>query len=42
MNTPRSDWTIARRRHFRLNWIRAALTWSAFALFVAAADVSFA
>jgi hypothetical protein len=34
-----SDWRIARDRYFRLNWIRAALTWIAFALFVAAAYV---
>lgn len=32
-----SDWRAARARYFRLNWIRAALTWAAFALFVAAA-----
>ena len=31
------EWTVARGRYFRLNWIRAALTWSAFAVFVAAA-----
>jgi len=31
-----SDWKIARGRYFRLNWIRASLTWSALALFVAA------
>ena len=32
-----SDWRSVRDRYFRLNWIRAALTWAAFALFVAAA-----
>jgi Domain of unknown function (DUF1772) len=31
------DWKAVRERYFRLNWIRAALTWIAFALFVAAA-----
>jgi hypothetical protein len=31
-----SDWPVARARYFRLNWIRAALTWTAFALFLAA------
>jgi len=31
------DWPVARARYFRLNWIRAALTWIAFALFLAAA-----
>ena len=36
-NAVPGDWTIARGRYFRLNWIRAALTWSAFALFVVAA-----
>jgi len=30
------NWRDARARYFRLNWIRAALTWSAFALFAAA------
>lgn len=37
-----SDWTVARGRYFRLNWIRAALTWLALALFVAAAGAYFA
>jgi len=32
-----SDWPVARERYFRLNWIRAVLTWIAFALFLAAA-----
>lgn len=32
-----SDWRIAWARYFRLNWIRAALTWIAFGLFLAAA-----
>jgi Domain of unknown function (DUF1772) len=32
-----NDWRSVRNRYFRLNWIRAALTWAAFALFVAAA-----
>ncbi len=36
-NAVPSDWRIARDRYFRLNWIRAGLTWVAFALFVAAA-----
>jgi hypothetical protein len=31
------DWRIARRRYFRLNWIRGALTWLALTLFVVAA-----
>jgi len=28
-----ADWEVARARYFRLNWIRGALTWAAFALF---------
>jgi hypothetical protein len=32
-----SDWREAHRRYFRFNWIRAAATWTAFALFLAAA-----
>ena len=32
-----SDGPVARERYFRLNWIRAVLTWTAFALFLAAA-----
>ena len=32
-----NDWKAVRDRYFLLNWIRAALTWAAFALFVAAA-----
>lgn len=32
-----TDWRTARARYFRLNWIRAVLTWFAFALFIAAA-----
>jgi hypothetical protein len=31
------DWGIARRRYFRLNWIRGVLTWLALTLFVVAA-----
>jgi hypothetical protein len=31
------DWPIVRSRYFRLNWIRGALTWTAFGLFLAAA-----
>jgi hypothetical protein len=31
-----SDWPIARARYFHLNWVRGALTWIAFALFLAA------
>jgi hypothetical protein len=30
------DWEEGRRRYFALNWIRAAATWTAFALFLAA------
>lgn len=30
------NWRVERDRYFRLNWIRAALTWAAFASFVAA------
>ncbi len=30
------DWQVARARYFRLNWLRAALTWLALALFVTA------
>jgi hypothetical protein len=33
---PPDDWQIARARYLRLNWIRAALTWAALALFVTA------
>jgi hypothetical protein len=29
---------VARRRYFTLNWVRAAITWTAFGLFLAAAD----
>ena len=36
-NAVPDDWRTARARYFRLNWIRGVLTWSAFALFVAAA-----
>jgi hypothetical protein len=35
------DWGIARRRYFRLNWIRGALTWVALTLFVVAASLHF-
>jgi uncharacterized membrane protein len=31
-----ADWDEVRARYFSLNWIRAAATWAAFALFVAA------
>ena len=31
-----ADWRVVRARYYRLNWIRAGLTWSALALFVAA------
>lgn len=31
-----ADWKAVRRRYFALNWVRAALTWAAFALFLAA------
>ena len=34
---PPGDWKVARDRWFRHNWLRAALTWVAFALFLAAA-----
>jgi len=33
---PPGDWHVARGRWFRHNWMRAALTWTAFALFLAA------
>jgi hypothetical protein len=36
-----ADWGIARARYFRLNWIRAGLTWLALVLFVAAAYLYF-
>jgi hypothetical protein len=32
-----ADWRTVRARYFRANWVRAVLTWSAFALFLAAA-----
>ena len=31
-----AGWQAARTRYFALNWIRAAATWAAFALFLAA------
>jgi hypothetical protein len=31
-----ATWEATRRRYFALNWIRAAATWAAFALFLAA------
>jgi hypothetical protein len=31
-----SDWQATRRRYFALNWVRAAATWAAFGLFLAA------
>jgi hypothetical protein len=36
-----ADWLVARARYFRLNWIRAVLTWLALVLFVAAACLHF-
>jgi hypothetical protein len=36
-----ADWLVARARYFRLNWIRAALTWLALVLFVTAAYFHF-
>ena len=33
---PPAGWEAARRRYFALDWIRAAATWIAFALFLAA------
>ena len=35
------DWRTAQSRYFRLNWIRAALTWLALVLFIAAAYLHF-
>lgn len=35
------DWGVARARYFRLNWLRAALTWLALGLFVAATYLYF-
>jgi hypothetical protein len=34
------DWQEVRRFYFRLNWIRAASTWAAFGLFLAALVIS--
>ena len=31
-----ADWEAGRRRYFTINWIQLAVTWSAFALFLAA------
>jgi hypothetical protein len=31
-----ADWEATRERYFALNWIRAAVTWAAFALFLVA------
>jgi hypothetical protein len=31
-----ADWERVRRRYFRLNWLRAAITWTALALFAIA------
>lgn len=31
-----ADWEATRRRYFTLNWVRAATTWTAFALSLAA------
>ena len=31
-----ADWEATRRRHFTLNWVRDAMTWTAFALFLVA------
>lgn len=36
-----ADWVVARARYFRLNWARAALTWTALGLFAAAAYLHF-
>lgn len=38
-NQPPDDWRTARGRWLRHNWTRGALTWTAFALFLAAAYV---
>lgn len=35
-SAPPEDWESAQRRYFAYNWVRAALTWAAFALFLAA------
>ena len=35
-NAMPADWEAGRRRYFTLDWIRAAATWTAFALFLAA------
>jgi uncharacterized membrane protein len=37
-----ADWQRVQRRYFRLNWVRAVITWAAFALFAAAAYLSWA
>jgi hypothetical protein len=37
-----ADWTRTRRLYFRLNWVRALATWSAFGLFAAAAYAAWA
>lgn len=34
-----ADWRSARHRYFVLNWLRGALTWAAFGLFLAATHV---
>jgi hypothetical protein len=31
-----TDWEAGRRRYFTINWIQLAVTWTAFALFIAA------
>lgn len=36
-----SDWQVARARYFRFNWIRGALTWLAFTLFLVATYIYF-
>jgi hypothetical protein len=37
-----ANWQAIRRRYFRLNWIRAAATWTAFVLFATAAYTTWA
>jgi hypothetical protein len=36
------NWRVARKRYFLLNWVRGAITWTAFGLFLAAAYLHFA
>jgi hypothetical protein len=37
-----ANWRAVQRRYFRLNWVRAAATWTAFALFATAAYTAWA